>query len=95
VGEILAHIVPAGHVARAVEQAVLPRAVGVSLGHDPRGIGQVLGALNDLAAAAPGIESQHRLGVLVRAEDEIGVALAGRPVIHAGDVIVAKTIDGN
>src|SRR5689334_2665214 len=52
----------------------------------------MLGALDDLAAAVSAIKSEQRLGVLVGAIDKIGVALAGRPVIHSGHIVVAESV---
>src|SRR4051794_13567948 len=83
---------PARHVPRAIEQTILPRAVRVGLREDANGIWQVLGALDDLAAPAAGIEAGDCLGVLVGAKDEVGITLADGTVVHAWHVIVAEAI---
>src|SRR5262249_10830044 len=52
----------------------------------------MLGARDDLARAVPAIKSEQRLRILVGAIDKVGIALAGRPVIHSGHKVVAEAV---
>src|SRR5438045_3793706 len=49
-------------------------------------------ALDDLASSVAAVKAREHLGVLVSAVDEIGVSLPRWAIVHARDIVIAKTV---